>query len=75
MYMNSPSGTANWTTSNATLGGWAMVLINSAGTGNPLTINITGGTQIAGAAFQPSTNQYMVVFFNGNRVEYYFLDI
>ena len=70
MYMNAASGITTYSYINETLGGWAQVLINSSS--EPV---VTGATKINGAAFQASTNQYMVVFDNGNRVEYYFLDI
>jgi hypothetical protein len=73
MYMNAASGLAGpgaYTYANETLGGWAQVLINAA-----TEPSIVSATKIAGASFQPSTDQYMIVFYNGNAVQYYFLDI
>lgn len=69
MYMTAPSGITTYTKSNEVLGGWAMVLVNAAS--EPV---VTGATKVNGANFTPSTDQYMIVMYNGNVTEYYFLD-
>lgn len=68
--MASPSAVTSYSTTNVKLGGWAKVKINAAS--EP---TVTGATKIKGAIFKASTDMYMVVFHNGNRTEYYFLDI
>ena len=68
--MASANATTIYTTTGTTLGAWAKVLINAAS--EPV---VTGATKIAGATFANSTNMYMVVTHNGNRVEFWFLEI
>lgn len=65
--MASPSSSLTYTYSGEVLGGNAKILINTAS--QP---TITGATSIYGDTFFEGENMYMNVFYNGNRVEYYF---
>ena len=73
-YYTGTSGAAKtlttYTTSTNSLGGFAQVLINT--TSQP---TVTGGTLITGATWEISTNMYMIVTYNGTRIEYFFLEI
>ena len=72
IYYNIPgaSGSPTYTTENETLGGFARCLINRA-----VEPTVTGGTKIKGSDYIPSTNMYMTVWYNGDRVEYWFEEI
>lgn len=65
--MVSSNATTTYTTTGATLGGWARVLINASS--EP---TITGGTKVGGLTFSANTNMYLYVYYNGNQVEYRF---
>ena len=73
-YYTGTSGAAKsattYTTSGTNLGAFVQVLINT--TSEP---TVTGGTKISGADWVTGTNMYMVVTYNGTRVEYFFLEI
>lgn len=71
MNMSAASSAASYTTTNQTVGGWAKVLINKSGAAP----TVSGATLIAGSTFTASTNMYMYVEYNGNRVEYWFEEI
>lgn len=68
--MAAANATTTYTTSGTTLGAWSKVLINAAS--EPA---VTGATKISGATFVISTDMYMIVTHNGNRVEFWFLEI
>lgn len=70
MNMSAANTAVAYTTANAVPGGSAKVLINA--TSQP---SVSGATLIAGSTFQSSTNMYMGVWYNGNRVEYWFEEI
>jgi len=64
------SATTYTTAASPVLGCFAQCLINT--TSKP---TVTDGTEIAGSTWVTGTNMYMVVDYNGNRVEFYFLEI
>ena len=68
-YCNMASANANTTYEyhSEVLGGFSRVLINAAS--EP---SVTGATKIFGSTFLISTNMYMTLHYNGNRVEYWF---
>ena len=68
--MSSASSATLYTTSGTTLNAYARVLINAAS--EP---TVTGGTKIKGSDFIISTDMYMTVWYNGNKVEYWFEEI
>jgi hypothetical protein len=68
--MASAHSNATYTVSGSIIGGFAQVLIN---TGTEPTV--TGATKVAGSTFAASTNMYLVVNYNGNRAEFFFLEI
>lgn len=65
--MASANSTTAYTYTGEVLGGKAKVLINAGS--EP---SVTSATKIDGAAFVSSTNMYLLVEYNGNRVEYWF---
>ena len=68
--MSSPNNEVSYTVTNPSMGGWAMVLINS------LTEpTVTNGTKLSGPTFQPATNMYLVVYEDGSGIKYYFLKV
>ena len=60
---------------NEVLGGWAKILINAANEPSVTDSTDTAATKIKGADFIADTDMYMVVEYNGVRVEYFFLEI
>lgn len=68
--MASANSATTYTTTGTVLNAYAKVLINT--TSEP---TVTGATKIAGATWVTGTDMYMVVNYNGNRMEYYFLEI
>ena len=74
LYMSAPTNATTFTTTNPRLGGWAKVRIS--GSTEPPTV--TGATFISGAIWNASpsgSEQYLGLEYNGNIVEYFFLDI
>ena len=73
-YFTGTSGAAKslttYTTTGTTLGAYSQVLINT--TSEP---TVTGGTKISGSDWVTGTNMYMIVTYNGTRVEFFFLEI
>jgi len=65
--MYSANTATTYTTDNLILGGKAVVLVNASS--EPI---VTSGTKINGDLFTPNQNIYMIVWNNGNRIEYYF---
>jgi len=68
--MASANANTTFTLSGSVIGGKAKVLINAAS--EP---TVTGATKIAGSTFAVSTNMYLCLENNGNRVEYWFEEI
>jgi len=68
--MASASSSTTFTFSGSVIGGWAMTLI-SGGASEP---TVTSATKIAGATWT-SAAMYLVVRNNGNRTEFFFLEI
>ncbi len=65
--MSSANSGTTYTTAGTTLNAYARCLINAAS--EP---TVTGGTKITGSTFVISTDMYLTVWYNGNRVEYWF---
>jgi len=68
--MSSANTSTSYTTTGTVLNAYARVLINAAS--EP---TVTGGTKIKGSDFVISTDMYMTVWYNGDRVEYWFEEI
>ena len=68
--MASANGSATFTTTGTVLGGWCKVLINRA-----TEPTVTGATKLASPDFEASTDMYMIVEYNGQQVEYFFIKI
>jgi hypothetical protein len=68
--MSSAHSTATYTLTGSILGGFAQVLVNRA-----TEPEVTDATKVAGSTFTASTDMYLVVNYNGNRAEYFFLAI
>ena len=65
--MSSSNPSTAYTTSGTVLNAYARVLINAAS--EP---TVTGATKISGSTFVISTDMYLTVWYNGNRVEFWF---
>ena len=65
--MSSANNGTTYTTTGTTLNAYARCLVNAAS--EP---TVTGATKITGSAFAVSTDMYLTVWYNGNRVEYWF---
>ena len=68
--MSSAHDNAIYTTTGLVLGGFSQVLINTA-----IEPTVTGATKTECPLFTPNIDMYLVVNYNGNRVEYFFLEI
>lgn len=68
--MSSASSSETYTYENEVVGGIAKTLVNSS---NEPTV--AGAYKISGDNFEPNENTYLNVWFNGNRVEYWFTKI
>ena len=75
MNMTSANSSESYDTVNEVLGGWAKILINAANEPSVTDSTDTAATKIKGADFIADTDMYMVVEYNGVRVEYFFLEI
>lgn len=74
LYMSAPSTATTFTTNNPRLNGWAKVRIS----GSADAPVVTGGTFISGAIWNSSisgSEQYLGIGYNGNIIEYFYLDI
>jgi len=73
-YFTGTSGAAKslttYTTTGTTLGAYVEVLINTA-----TEPTVTGATKVSGAIWTADVNMYLIVRYNGTRVEFFFLDI
>ena len=65
--MSSSNSATSYTTSGTVLNAYARVLINAAS--EP---TVTGATKISGSTFVISTDMYLTIWYNGNRVEFWF---
>lgn len=65
--MSSSNPSTAYTTSGTVLNAYARVLINAAS--EP---TVTGATKISGSTFVISTDMYLTIWYNGNRVEFWF---
>ena len=75
IYYTGPSGAAKslttYTTTGTTLGAFTQVLINT--TSEP---TVDGSSSpISGASWTTGVDMYMIVTYNGTRVEFFFLEI
>ena len=71
--MSAPATASSFDVTNARLGGWAKVRIS----GSSFQPSVTGSsaTLISGAVWNPAAEQYLLIEYNGNIAEYFFLDI
>lgn len=73
VYMNSPSTASIFTLFSSSLGGWSKIKI-SGSTTQPIVTG-SSATLITSSAWISSSEQYIVVDYNGVRAEYFFLNI
>jgi hypothetical protein len=68
--MASAHSNATYTITGSIVGGFAQVLINTG-----VEPTVTGATKVVGSIFTANTDMYLVVNYNGNRAEFFFLEI